>query len=103
MLTGPVAEQGICLESSEGLFVITGCAHPGIARMATVAKIRARIPVHTVLGGFHMSRAPDDRISAAIQRLKKIGVQRAAPSHCSGDKTRQLMKEVFGESVSWYT
>jgi len=97
VLKEPLAEQGICLESSEGLFVVTGCAHPGIARMAVGAKIRAKTPVHTVLGGFHMSRASDDRIKMVTRRLKEIGVQRAAPSHCSGDKTRQLMKEAFGE------
>jgi len=97
VLKQPVAEQGICLDSTEGLFVVTGCAHPGIARMAAAAKTRARSPVHTVLGGFHMSRASDDRINSAVRRLEEIGVQRAAPSHCSGDKTRQLMKEAFGE------
>ena len=90
-------EQGLYVETPTGLLVITGCAHPGIVQMAKAASRRAGTPVHAVLGGFHMGRASADKIDTVIQGLKTIGVQQVAPSHCSGNETRRLMKEAFRE------
>jgi len=97
VLEKPLPEQGLCLETPDGPVVVTGCAHPGIVRMAEAARRHAKKPVFAVLGGFHMSRASDDQIEAAIRGLREHGVRRVAPSHCSGDKTRQAMEQAFGE------
>lgn len=97
VLKQPLAEQGLCLETSEGPVVVTGCAHPSIARMARAARMRTRKPVHAVLGGFHMSRASADQIDMVIGRLRQLGVQQVAPTHCSGDNARQAMKEAYGD------
>jgi 7,8-dihydropterin-6-yl-methyl-4-(beta-D-ribofuranosyl)aminobenzene 5'-phosphate synthase len=90
-------EQGLYLKTPAGLVLMTGCAHPGIVRMAEAASRHAEVPVHTVLGGFHLGRASGDQLGAVIRGLRKIGVQQAAPSHCSGDKARQSMQEAFGD------
>jgi len=97
VLTEPLAEQGLCLTTPQGPVVVTGCAHPGIVRMAEAARRHANTPVFAVLGGFHMGGASDDRIEATIRGLRANGVRRVAPSHCSGDKTRQAMEQAFGE------
>ncbi len=97
VLKQPLAEHGICLETSEGPVVITGCAHPGIADMARAAGSRAEKPVYAVLGGFHMSRASAAQMDAVIGRLRELGVQRVAPTHCSGNNTRKAMKEAYGD------
>ena len=90
-------EQGLYLKTPRGLVVITGCAHPGIVPMAKAASGHGRMPVYAVLGGFHMAGASASKVDAVIQDLREIGVQQVAPCHCSGDKTRRLMKEAFGE------
>jgi 7,8-dihydropterin-6-yl-methyl-4-(beta-D-ribofuranosyl)aminobenzene 5'-phosphate synthase len=92
-----IQEQGLYVETPAGLLVITGCAHPGIVQMAKAASRHAGTATHAVLGGFHMGRTSGDKIDTVIQGLKTIGVQQVAPSHCSGDKTRQLMKEASRE------
>jgi len=97
VLEKPLPEQGLCLETPQGPVVVTGCAHPGIVRMVEAARRHAKTPVFAVLGGFHMSRASDDQIEAAIRGLRENGVRRVAPSHCSGDKTRQAMEQAFGQ------
>jgi len=97
VLKQPLVEQGLCLETSAGPVVVTGCAHPGIAQMARAATNRAKKPVHAVLGGFHMSRASADQVDTVIERLKELGVQQVAPTHCSGDNTREAMKEAYGD------
>lgn len=90
-------EQGLYLKTPKGLVVITGCAHPGIVHLAKAAGRHAEVSVYTVLGGFHMGGASADKIDAVIRELEEMGVQQVAPCHCSGEKTRQLMKEAFGE------
>ena len=97
VLTEPLVEQGLCLTAPQGPVVVTGCAHPGIVQMAEAARRHAKKPIFAVLGGFHMTRASDDQIEAAIRGLRENGVRRVAPSHCSGDKTRQAMEQAFGE------
>ena len=92
-----IREQGLCLETREGLVVITGCAHPGIVAMVERAKTLSKKPVHLVMGGFHLSSASVAEVAAVIARFRELGVRNAAPCHCSGDRTRQMMEEAFGQ------
>ncbi len=98
VLTKPLAEQGLYLHAREGLVVVTGCAHPGAARMAEAAHRHAKRPVFAVLGGFHLARASDDEIDATIRALRGLDVQRVAPSHCSGDEMRRACQEALGDA-----
>jgi len=97
VLGDAIAEQGLLLETAEGIAVITGCAHPGIVSMARAAQETSGSLVYAVLGGFHMADASPAQISITIEVLKEMGVRRAGPCHCSGDRTRRMMKEAFGE------
>ena len=91
-----LAEQGLRVTTASGPVVITGCAHPGVVRMVDAAKRHAGSPVHAVLGGFHMRDASTREINTAIEGLTEAGIQQVAPSHCSGDRTRKLMKKALG-------
>ncbi|MFW6107352.1 MAG: MBL fold metallo-hydrolase [bacterium] len=97
VLTRGIAEQGLYPETADGPVVITGCAHPGIVRLVEAARRHAKEPVYAVLGGFHMGGASAREIATVIQSLRKAGVRQVAPCHCSGDRTRSLMKRAFGE------
>lgn len=97
VLDGGIPEQGLYVKGAHGLIVATGCAHPGIVRMVEAAKQHARLPVHAVLGGFHMGGASRRRIAEVIAALKRLGVGRIAPCHCSGEATRQMISEAFGD------
>jgi 7,8-dihydropterin-6-yl-methyl-4-(beta-D-ribofuranosyl)aminobenzene 5'-phosphate synthase len=92
-----IEEQGLYLKTSKGPVMITGCAHPGVVKMAEAARHHAGRPVFAVLGGFHMGGASVDEIHRVVRDLREMGVQQVAPCHCSGDKARRLMKEAFGE------
>ena len=92
-----IVEQSLVVETPRGLVVITGCAHPGVANMAEAAHRQSGRPVYAVLGGFHMGGASVDEIHRVVRDLRKMGVQQVAPCHCSGDKTRRLMKDGFRE------
>jgi 7,8-dihydropterin-6-yl-methyl-4-(beta-D-ribofuranosyl)aminobenzene 5'-phosphate synthase len=94
---GRIKEQSLVIDTRHGAAVITGCAHPGIVAIARKAREMTGSPVHFVAGGFHMGGASDEQIESVIKELTALGVERAAPCHCSGDRTRELFAEAFGE------
>lgn len=95
-LHGPPPEIALAVDSSAGLVVITGCAHPGIIRLLENLSERTGRPIDTVIGGFHLLKTPDDDVRAIIAGLRKMGVRRAGPTHCSGDAAIRLFREAFG-------
>ena len=90
-----IREQGLCINTANGLFVVTGCAHPGIVDMTEVAGTLSSSGVYGIMGGFHMKGFPEKKIGETIERLKTMGVTVTAPCHCSGDLTRQMMRQSF--------
>jgi len=93
-----IKEQSLVLNTKEGLVVITGCAHPGVVNIAE--KARQILPdksIYLVMGGFHLSGASDSQLKTIIKGLRDLGVQRVAPSHCSGDRCRELFRQEYGE------
>ena len=92
-LHGPSKEQSLIIVSKKGLIVITGCAHPGIVNI--VKKAKEMFPqknIYLVLGGFHH---PPKKV---VYELKKLKVEKVAPSHCSGDEIRELFRKEFKEN-----
>ncbi len=96
VLAGRPREEGLCVETGEGIVVITGCAHPGVVNMVKAAKERADENIFAVLGGFHMGDASETQIKNVIGDLRKLGVIKVGPCHCSGSATRIMMKDAFG-------
>ncbi len=92
-----IAEQALTVETSQGLVVVTGCAHPGVVKMVRRAKESAGGKVYLVMGGFHlggMSRRP---IKQIIADFRQLGVQKVAPCHCTGDRAIRVFAEEYGD------
>jgi len=96
-VSGTVTEQALALESPQGLVVLAGCAHPGIVQMVSAAKNAASSMPYLVLGGFHLRNHSTRAIEQTIAELQRLGVQKAAPSHCSGDNARDLFAAGYGD------
>jgi 7,8-dihydropterin-6-yl-methyl-4-(beta-D-ribofuranosyl)aminobenzene 5'-phosphate synthase len=97
-LDNGIEEQSLIVTSSQGLVVITGCAHPGIVNIVRKATdMLAGKPVYLVVGGFHMSGAATPQIESVIEGFRQLSVVKVAPCHCSGDETRKLFEEEYGE------
>jgi 7,8-dihydropterin-6-yl-methyl-4-(beta-D-ribofuranosyl)aminobenzene 5'-phosphate synthase len=90
-------EQGLVVKTKTGGVLITGCGHPGVVEMVTVARNELGIEIHTVIGGLHLMRTPGEKIEQISDALKKMGVKQICPTHCTGDKSIALLKEAFGE------
>jgi 7,8-dihydropterin-6-yl-methyl-4-(beta-D-ribofuranosyl)aminobenzene 5'-phosphate synthase len=89
---GGIEEHGLCIKTKKGWVLITGCAHPGIAELATQAEKVTGGPIQFVMGGVHMPHASESSIHTVIDRLEKLGMQQVVPTRCSGEQTRALFK-----------
>jgi len=99
-LTGPmgeqIIEQSMIVDTAEGAVVITGCSHPGIVNIVRKSKTILPRDIHLVFGGFHLLRKSDVEIKQIISAFRKLGVKKAGPTHCTGDRAIQTFKEAYG-------
>ena len=96
-MSGPPPEQGLVIDTPQGLVIITGCAHPGVDRMVLEAKRQYQKEIYLVLGGFHLGSASDSRINQIIKVFQEAGVKYVAPCHCTGDRAIGMFRNAFGE------
>lgn len=90
-LYGPPQEQSLIINTTNGLVVITGCAHSGIVSIVeNVTQMFPEEKVYLALGGFHSPPI------AAVKALRQLGVQNVAPSHCTGDRAIAAFQEQYG-------
>ncbi|MEW6680949.1 MAG: MBL fold metallo-hydrolase [bacterium] len=90
-----IKEESLVIKTDKGLLVITGCAHPGIVEIVKEAKRLLKTDVYLVLGGFHLCWMNLFQVKGIVKGIKREGVKKAAPCHCSGDLARQLFKEAY--------
>ena len=93
-----IKEQSLLINTSKGLVIVTGCAHPGIVKIVEKAEQLTNTNVYLLIGGFHLIGASEKEISSIIEQLKDLGVEMVAPCHCSGDLARNMFKEAFGDN-----
>ena len=94
-----IEEQALAVNTSEGITVVTGCAHPGIVRI--VEKVREKFSkkkLYCVFGGFHLKDKQEEEINVVIKKLKELGVENVGPAHCSGEVAANMFKKKFGEN-----
>ena len=92
-----IKEQSLIIETDLGLVVITGCAHPGIVDIVRLAMELTGQHVYLVLGGFHLGSECKASILEIADEFQRLGVQRVAPCHCTGDLALQVLAEVYGD------
>ncbi len=78
--------------------LFTGCAHSGLENILAACTW----PVHTVVGGFHLldGQEKEEELTALAQRLTANYPQtQFFTSHCTGDRSFELMQAVMGEQL----
>ena len=99
MIPDPLADDlALIVRTSEGLALITGCAHRGIINTVRhVQKLTKGEYIHTIIGGTHLMVASPERIERTASELKKLGLQRLGVSHCTGFNASAMLAREFGE------
>jgi 7,8-dihydropterin-6-yl-methyl-4-(beta-D-ribofuranosyl)aminobenzene 5'-phosphate synthase len=93
-----IDEQSLIIDTSKGLIVITGCAHPDIVEIAKAAHAYRNKAIYLLMGGFHMRGHSPDQNRATIEALRKLGVRKVAPSHCTGDEAINMFRAAWGKN-----
>jgi 7,8-dihydropterin-6-yl-methyl-4-(beta-D-ribofuranosyl)aminobenzene 5'-phosphate synthase len=74
-----------------GLIVVTGCGHSGLINtLRPSVEITGVNKIHAVVGGFHLLKSTKDVIDRTFNDLLEMGVERIAPTHCSGIAIKAL-------------
>jgi 7,8-dihydropterin-6-yl-methyl-4-(beta-D-ribofuranosyl)aminobenzene 5'-phosphate synthase len=90
-----ILEQALVVDTVDGLIVVTGCAHPGIANIVAAAREAFGKDVLLLMGGFHLFESTMEQIDEVVDALHALGVRYVAPSHCTGDPAREALAEAF--------
>jgi 7,8-dihydropterin-6-yl-methyl-4-(beta-D-ribofuranosyl)aminobenzene 5'-phosphate synthase len=90
-------ELSLAINTADGIVLVVGCSHPGVAKIVEAAtQINTRI--HMLVGGFHLVVAKDEEITRLVTLLRDTyKVEYVAPGHCTGEVTFAALKKAFGD------
>jgi len=93
-----IAEQSLVVKTNLGIVIVTGCARTGIVKIVEDVKSRFGGPVRMVLGGFHLGRDHVGSITSIVDAFRRLGIEKVAPCHCTGDRAIKLFENEYGEN-----
>ncbi len=93
-----IKEQAMYFKTSEGIVVLTGCAHPGIVGIAKKAGEILDEDIYAVLGGFHLFQSSTNNVKDIISEFKNMGVLKSGATHCTGEASIKLFRDAFKEN-----
>jgi 7,8-dihydropterin-6-yl-methyl-4-(beta-D-ribofuranosyl)aminobenzene 5'-phosphate synthase len=79
-------EHATCFNVKDrGLVIISSCGHAGIVNSVKAAQAASGVDkVHAVVGGFHLTPAPEPYVSQTVDALKALNPDYIIPMHCTG-------------------
>lgn len=97
----PLADdQALFIETSNGIVVIAGCAHAGVANtLDRVSALTGRREVFAVVGGLHLWRAAHPELEASANAMGRRNARILAPCHCTGMGARSYLRARFHSLV----
>ncbi len=95
-----VDDLALWMRADRGLVVLVGCSHAGLVntlRHALGSSGETRL--HAVLGGFHLIKASEPRLTRTMADLQELGPNLIVPCHCTGDAAVERLRHTFGKRV----
>ena len=86
-------EQSLILSTTQGLIVITGCAHADIISITKKIKIMLDEKIILITGGFHYLDSSEKEISEILANDNIKNIPYIAPTHCSGELIVSMLKK----------
>jgi 7,8-dihydropterin-6-yl-methyl-4-(beta-D-ribofuranosyl)aminobenzene 5'-phosphate synthase len=84
--------------AGKGIVVFTACSHAGVVNVLKHARDSfADIPLHTVMGGFHLAGANERIIPQTVDAMKAFDLRKIAAGHCTGWRAVVALTNAFGE------
>jgi 7,8-dihydropterin-6-yl-methyl-4-(beta-D-ribofuranosyl)aminobenzene 5'-phosphate synthase len=85
---------------AKGLIVFTACSHAGVVNVLRHAReMFPGVPLHAVIGGFHLSGRNENIIPETVRDLDQFGLAMIVPAHCTGWRAVNALAGAFGDGV----
>jgi 7,8-dihydropterin-6-yl-methyl-4-(beta-D-ribofuranosyl)aminobenzene 5'-phosphate synthase len=97
----PIADDAcLVIDGPSGHTLLLGCCHAGLAN--TLAHLREALGIKTlatVIGGLHLSGAPETALAETAAALTAFQVRAVHPGHCTGEAGVQALRSLFTGSI----
>jgi len=91
-------DLSLIINTDYGMVVVLGCAHHGIVNTLWQAqKLTGTELVYAAIGGTHLFRASEERLTKTVAALQEMGIQRLGVSHCTGFRASAVLAQEFGD------
>jgi 7,8-dihydropterin-6-yl-methyl-4-(beta-D-ribofuranosyl)aminobenzene 5'-phosphate synthase len=91
-------EHSLIIDTTQGVIIITGCAHPGVVDITGRVQEIMQKEILLVLGGFHLLNHDEGSIRKIISQFKSARVRYVAATHCSGPEARTLFAAAYNKN-----
>ncbi len=88
--------------TGKGIVMFTACSHAGVINACKHAmeSIGHSIPMHAVIGGFHLVGGREPPVKETVQGFKELDTHILMPGHCSGWRVKyEIEKQMPGRLV----
>ncbi len=93
-------ERFVAVRVAAGIVVLTACSHAGVVNVMTHARdISPGVPIHGVIGGFHLAGGNERIIPDTVDSLGQFDLGLIAPAHCTGWRATGALAAAFGDAV----
>lgn len=97
-------DQGIIINTEEGLVIVAGCSHAGIINTIEHSiSISGINSVYCVIGGFHLIGPGEEKIERTIEEFKRLNVKKIVPIHCTGFEGIKRISNEMPEEFEYVT
>lgn len=76
----------MCNLKGKGIIIFTGCSHAGVVNACkhAVNLLHGSIPLHAVVGGYHLATDDQQHVKRTVEDLKRLDPAVLLPGHCTG-------------------
>jgi len=102
----------VVIDEKDGIIIISGCSHHGILNMVeTAMDLFPGKNIKAVFGGFHLIGSPllknmgesKDAVHEIGKKLMEYPIEKVYTCHCTGEKAYNILKEVMGDKLEYFT
>ena len=98
-ITDPLRDDlSLFINTDKGLVILLGCAHAGLLNIIDHAiKVTGQEKIHMIVGGTHLKFCSEEQMSATLDRLEGLKIDKIGASHCTGLRGARMLAERLGE------
>ena len=90
-------EIALGINTKNGLILVCGCSHIGIANITENIKRRTGKNIYGIIGGLHLKKASDERMDAVLKYFIDNNIKFFRVSHCTGKNFIEKLKNITND------